>query len=316
MELLSHPMLALTLAFCATATLSAALIAFLAPGPVHARLRQIVGAAPSADAAPESSWREALVAALAPAARISLPTGGWQNSALRMRFVQAGIRSEKAVLLFFGAKTALALALPLMLMLAIGVSGASVPFKVMLTGVVAGAAIGYYLPNLHLRRRISSRQLEVFEALPDAIDLMTVMVEAGLGLDAAIAKVAEEIGVRSPILQEELRLVGLELRAGASREQALRNLALRTGVDEVNLFISMLVQTDRFGTSMADSLRVHSESLRTKRRLRAEEAAAKIAIKLLFPLILCIFPSLMVVLMGPAVISIYRIFFPIVAVIP
>jgi tight adherence protein C len=315
MDLLAHPVLALSLAFCAVAMLSATLIAALVPGPVQARLRQIAGKPPSA-AAPGSGWQEALAAALSPAARLSLPAGGWENSALRRRFVQAGIRSEKAVLLFFGTKTALALALPLVFMLAIGLVGAGLTFRVLLACVVACAAIGYYLPNVHLRSRIAHRQREVFEALPDAIDMMTVMVEAGLGLDAAIARVAEEIGIRSQVLQEELRLVGLELRAGASREQALRNLAVRTGVEEVNLFISMLVQTDRFGTSMADSLRVHSESLRTKRRLRAEEAAAKIGVKLMFPLILFIFPSMMIVLMGPAVISIYRIFFPLVGMTP
>jgi tight adherence protein C len=281
MDLLAHPVLALSLAFCAVAMLSATLIAALVPGPVQARLRQIAGKPPSA-AAPGSGWQEALA----------------------------------AVLLFFGTKTALALALPLVFMLAIGLVGAGLTFRVLLACVVACAAIGYYLPNVHLRSRIAHRQREVFEALPDAIDMMTVMVEAGLGLDAAIARVAEEIGIRSQVLQEELRLVGLELRAGASREQALRNLAVRTGVEEVNLFISMLVQTDRFGTSMADSLRVHSESLRTKRRLRAEEAAAKIGVKLMFPLILFIFPSMMIVLMGPAVISIYRIFFPLVGMTP
>jgi tight adherence protein C len=119
------------------------------------------------------------------------------------------------------------------------------------------------------------------------------------------------MGVKSRALEEEIHLVGLELRAGAARDQALRNLALRTGVEEVELFVAMLVKTDRFGTSMADSLRVHSDALRTKRRLRAEEAAAKIPLKLLFPLVFCIFPSMMLVLVGPAAISIYRVFFPI-----
>src|SRR5207237_944559 len=113
-----------------------------------------------------------------------------------------------------------------------------------------------------------------FEALPDVIDLLTVMVEAGLGLDAALARAGDEMGVRSRALADELHLVGLELRAGASRELALRNLALRTGIDEMDLLVALLVQTDRFGTSMADSLRVHSEALRSKRQLRAEEEAA------------------------------------------
>jgi tight adherence protein C len=183
-------------------------------------------------------------------------------------------------------------------------------FDRMAMAILVLAAIGYYLPNHVLNRRIAARQREVFERLPDAIDLMTVMVEAGLGLDAAIGRVSDEVGATSPVLGEEFKLVGLELRAGASRSQALRNLALRTGVAEVDMFVAMLVQTDRFGTSMAESLRTHSDALRTKRRMLAEEAAAKIGLKLLFPQVFCIFPAIMVVLMGPAVIAIYRNFFP------
>jgi tight adherence protein C len=172
------------------------------------------------------------------------------------------------------------------------------------------AAIGYYLPNLVLARMVFLRQRELFENFPDAIDLMTVCVEAGLGLDAAMNKVAEEIRIKSKVLAEELHLVNLEMRAGRTREQALRNLALRTGVEEVEGLVTMLIQADRFGTSIAASLRVHSDMLRTKRRQKAEEAAAKIALKLLFPLIFFIFPSLLLVLLGPAFIQIYRILLP------
>src|SRR5690606_24217706 len=161
-----------------------------------------------------------------------------------------------------------------------------------------------------LNRIVAVRQRELFENFPDAIDLMTVCVEAGLGLDAALAKVGEEMQISSKVLSEEIYLVGLELRAGASREKALRNLALRTGVEEVEALVAMLVQADRFGTSTAASLRVYSDTLRTKRRLRAEETAAKIALKLLFPLIFFIFPSLMVVVLGPALISMYRSLLP------
>jgi len=139
---------------------------------------------------------------------------------------------------------------------------------------------------------------------------MTVCVEAGLGTEAALNRVAEDIQLKSPVLSEELRLVNLELRAGADRERALRNLAMRTGVDEVDGFVTMLSQAERFGTSIAASLRVHADMLRTRRRQRAEEAAAKIALKLLFPLIFCIFPSLLVVLLGPAMIQIYRVLLP------
>jgi tight adherence protein C len=161
-----------------------------------------------------------------------------------------------------------------------------------------------------LARRIAYRKREIFESFPDALDLIIVCVEAGLGLDAALARVGEEMHMRSPILGEELHLINLELRAGSSRERALRNLALRTGVEDIDTLVAMLVQSDRFGTSVADSLRVHADGLRTKRRLRAEEAAAKIAVKLLFPLIFLIFPSMLLVLLGPAFISINRILLP------
>jgi tight adherence protein C len=174
----------------------------------------------------------------------------------------------------------------------------------------AAAALGYYLPNLVLSRLTFVRQRELFEAFPDALDLIIVCVESGISLDAAIARAASEIELRSPKLAEELTLVGLELRVGASRERALRNLAARTGLDEVSSFVAMMLQADRFGTSVADSLRVHADSLRVRRRQRAEEQAAKIPLKMLFPLIFCIFPSLLLVLMGPALVQIYRILLP------
>ncbi len=303
--------LLLVLVFVTVAGLSLAVSTLFATSPVKARLRQIAG-----DDVPDRStggsvWTQRIIEAVSPAGKLSLPKEGWEDSALRQRFMHAGFRGDKAPMLFFATKTILAIAFPVAFMVLAGVSRVPMAFNLVLALIVGLAALGYYLPNVYLRRRIANRQLEIFEAFPDAIDLMTVAVEAGLALDAAIARVGQEIGMNSGELEDEIRLVGLELRAGATREQALRNLALRTGVEEVELFVAMLVQTDRFGTSMAESLRVHSDSLRTKRRLRAEEAAAKIPLKLLFPLIFCIFPSMLLVLLGPAVISIYRVFFPI-----
>jgi tight adherence protein C len=299
--------------FLSVFSISAIAVGMLMPGAAQARLRALsqgTGASVALDA-PEPAWKATLSAALSPAGKLTLPEEGWENSPLRRQFIHAGIRSDKTIMLFFGVKTLLTLALPIGFLLAMGISHLSLTFDSGLVYVVALAAAGYYLPNYYLRRRAYVRQREIFEKLPDAIDLMTVMVEAGLGLDAAMSRVGEEIGGQSRVLDEEFHLVGLELRAGAGREQALRNLALRNGVEELDLLVAMLVQTDRFGTSMAESLRVHSDGLRTKRRLKAEEAAAKISLKLVFPLVFCIFPSIMIVLMGPAVISIYRIFFPI-----
>lgn len=297
----------LAFVFGAAVALTIALWGYLAPGPVQARLRQAAGEAPGVPGeAP--AWRAQLIEAISPAGKLSLPSEGWENSPLRRRFLHAGYRGDQAPTVFFAVKTILTFALPLWFMLGTGLSGVSLTLNKALLTILGLAALGYYLPNFYLNRRVSARQLEIFEAFPDAIDLMTVTVEAGLGLDAAIARVADEIGVKSELLADEFRLVGLELRAGASRASAFRNLALRTGVEEVELFVAMLVQADRFGTGMAEALRVHSEALRTKRRLRAEEAAAKIPLKQLFPLIFCIFPSIMIVLMAPAVISIYRVF--------
>jgi tight adherence protein C len=298
--------LILVMIFLSVAGMSAAIIGYLAPQPGQARMRQAMG---QRGDEPANAWTERVVKTLAPAGKVVMPADGWENSPLRRTFMHAGIRSERAILFFFASKMVLAVGVASLFMFGAGFSQTALSFNSSLLLAIGFAAFGYYVPNLYIRHRERVRQREVFDKLPDAIDLMTVMVEAGLGLDAAIARVGEEISVQSPVLEEEFRLVALELRAGASREQALRNLALRTGVGEVELFVSMLVQTDRFGTSMAESLRVHSESLRTKRRLRLEEAAAKISLKLLFPLLFCIFPSIMIVLLGPAVISIYRVFF-------
>jgi tight adherence protein C len=179
-----------------------------------------------------------------------------------------------------------------------------------LVALLLFATLGYYMPHVILNRIIFVRQREIFETFPDALDLLIVCIEAGLAMDAAINRVADEIQHQSQVLAEELHLVTLELRAGAAKEHALRNFALRTGVEDVDALVAMLIQAERFGTSIADSLRVHADMLRTKRRQRAEEAAAKIALKLLFPLIFCIFPSLLLVLLGPAFIQIYRVLLP------
>lgn len=302
----------LVFVFLAASGAVAALLLVYTRTPLQARLQQAGGGA-AADTGGTGAWQEKLANALTPASKLSLPSEGWQNSPMRRRFLNAGYRSERVALIYFGCKTVLAAGLPGLFLLTAGLVFPGASFDRMAMAILVLAAIGYYLPNFVMSHRIAARQREVFERLPDAIDLMTVMVEAGLGLDAAIGRVAEEIGSASEVLGEEFRLVGLELRAGASRAQALRNLGLRTGVSEVEMFVAMLVQTDRFGTSMAESLRTHSEGLRTKRRMLAEEAAAKIGLKLLFPLVFCIFPSIMVVLVGPAAIAIYRNFFPIAA---
>ena len=286
-----------------------ALSQFLA-NPVRDRLEVIAGGGALRPERPPSQWVQRIVKLTGPLAKLSVPDEGWETSSVRTHFMNAGFRNPSAPAIYFAAKTALAVLFPALLYLYVSTTGSKLQGNTLLAALLVVAAVGYYLPNIILRRLVFVRQREIFETFPDALDLMTICVEAGLAMDAAIARVADEIKLTSPVLSEELHLVTLELRAGASKEKALRNLALRTGVEDVDILVAMLIQAERFGTSIGASLRVHADGLRTKRRQRAEEAAAKIALKLLFPLIFCIFPSLLLVLLGPAFIQIYRILLP------
>lgn len=221
---------------------------------------------------------------------------------LTLQLLHAGWRSRNAVLLFQWGRGALALLLPMLLMLALWASARLPSESKRMLLVATAALLGYVLPWWVLRYSVQGRQQALFRAFPDALDLMRVCVQAGLGLDAAIERVAREVRLASLPLSEELGLTVLELRAGVSRADALRHLAERVGLPEVDALVTLLIQSDRLGTSMADALQVHAHTLRTQRRLRAEEAAAKLPVKLLFPLIFCVFPSLLTVLLGPAVI--------------
>jgi tight adherence protein C len=226
------------------------------------------------------------------------------TSAVRLRLIQAGYPNAAAVPMYLGLRVAVpalmgmgaAVALPSM-----GYSAA----KTLILAIYFGAT-GYVLPSTFVGRRLKARQKEMQKALPDALDMLVVSVEAGLGLNQALVRVSEEIYRISPVLSEQLALVNLEIRAGTSREESLRNLADRTGLQDISSLVGMLIQTDRFGTSVAQALRVHAETMRTKRRQRAEEAAAKTTIKMIFPLVFCIFPALFVVILGPALIEIYK----------
>jgi tight adherence protein C len=291
---------------------AAAMILLLpfAPGRAKQRLDALADVAGLGDKAGQAQWTQTVVNFAGKFAKLSLPSEGWEDSPLRLRFLHAGYRGDAPAMLYFGAKTLLAVLLPIIAYVYVTLGGTRFETNSMLLVLLASGAIGYYLPNVVLSRLVFVRQREIFESFPDAADLLMVCVEAGLGLDAALVKVTEEMRLKSEALAEELHLVNLELRAGSSRDKALRNLALRTGVEEVNTFATMLIQADRFGTSIGDSLRVFSDDLRTKRRIRAEEMAAKIPLKLLFPMVFCIFPALMLVLLGPAFIQVYRILLP------
>lgn len=295
--------------FVAMTVAAGIVLAQLAPGRTRKRL-EAVGESGYAGPRDSGNWVSTVIKLSGPFARLSLPQDGWERSPLRQHFMHAGYRDEGALKLYFAAKTLLVVMLPVAAFLFIRLRSPMQNDTLLMAILLLVAAIGYYLPNLVLQRLIYFRQRAIFENFPDATDLMLVCVEAGLGLDAALVRVADEMRLKSQPLAEELQMVNLEMRAGSTREKSLHNLAMRTGVEEVGTFATMLVQADRFGTSIGDSLRVFADELRTRRKFRAEELAAKIPLKLLFPLVFFIFPSLLLVLLGPAFIQVYRILLP------
>jgi tight adherence protein C len=293
-----------SLVFLSVTAAVGGLLLLLLPSRLFQRLRTIENAVDKPD------WGGALVQALGPFARVMAPSGDWTSSPLRLQFINAGIRRDDARLIYFGAKTVLPLAFAFGVFLLLRAFTSMDELTVLMCLMIAALA-GCYLPNLLLSLTLRERKREIFENFPDAADLMLVCVEAGLGLDAALNKITDEIRMKSVALAEELHLTNLEMRAGASRAQSLRNLALRTGIEEIGTFATMLAQSDRFGTGIGESLRVFSEDLRHKRQVRAEEHAAKVPTKMLIPLALFIFPSIIMVILGPALIVIVRTIGPI-----
>lgn len=296
--------------FIATASCAGVVAWWLFTERMRRRVANIQGPAQSAASDHESRWLERTISISRPFAKFSLPADDNERSSIRRQLTQAGWRHKSASHLFFGTKTLLAIVFPIVFFI---VSDSSLFFdgaETVLSILILSSSTGYFVPNVYLWYKTRQRKREIFENFPDALDLLTICVEAGLGLDAALRKVADEIHIKSELLFQELHLVLMELRTGYSKEQALRNLAERTGVDEVEYFVTTLIQSDRFGTPMTESLRIHSENLRTKRKQKAEEAAEKISLKLLFPLIFLIFPTLMLILAGPAMLQIYRLLLP------
>jgi tight adherence protein C len=225
-------------------------------------------------------------------------------AAVRLRLLQAGYQSQAAVPVYLGLRLALPIAMAFSAVTILSVLGMASLMG--LVAVIWFSALGYIAPSVFIGGRIRRRQKEMQKALPDALDLLVVCVEAGLGLNQALVRVSEEIERLSPVLSEQFALVNLEIRAGTPRDDAFRNMGERTGLDDLKSLMAMLIQTDRFGTSIAQALRVQADTLRTKRRQRAEEAAAKTTIKLVFPLVLFIFPAMFVVILGSAIIQIFE----------
>lgn len=226
-----------------------------------------------------------------------LPRSPEEVSVIQKRLIRAGYRKDSAVRVFYGWKVLA----PLLLAGLATLTGVYTwgPFVV----YTLSFAVGFLLPDFVLGGLIASRQLNIRIGLPDALDLMVICIEAGMGLDQAIQRVADEMRLSHREISDELGVIGLEQRAGRARAEAWKNLAERTDVEEVRAVVATLVQADQFGTSVAKALRVHSETLRTRRRQQVEEEAAKTAVKLVFPLVLFIFPSLFVVTLGPALIT-------------
>ncbi|MGA9040928.1 MAG: type II secretion system F family protein [Terriglobales bacterium] len=246
------------------------------------------------------AFKDRLEQALDPLSK-ALPLSPSEVSRTRAWLIQAGYRDARHLTIYVGSRVGMAI-FGLAIVLAIGNSS-----LFLLVGV---PAFGFFLPRFVLKRLIKKRQHLITIGLPDALDLTVICVEAGLALDQAMMRVGEDLRHAHPELSDEFHLVNLEMRAGKPRSEALRNLSERTGVNDIRALVATLVQTDRFGTSVAQALRVHSDSLRTERRQRAEEQAAKTTIKMVIPLVLFVLPSIIFVTLGPAVIQLIRTLMP------
>jgi len=244
---------------------------------------------------------------LGPISSYILPKSEIERSRITEKLVHAGFRSPNAVQDFYASKAVLAVAFAVIfLFVARWIPNLTTQMQLVYTGCACGA--GIFLPNMVLERLAERRMKKLRNAFPDALDMLVVCVEAGLGISQAIQRVSDEIGVSHPELAEELALVNAEIRAGVDRVSALKNLAHRTGLDDVQGLVSLLVQTLRFGTSIAESLRVYSVEFRDKRMQKAEEQAATIGTKMVFPLVLFLFPCFFLVAIGPAVIGLMSVF--------
>jgi tight adherence protein C len=237
-----------------------------------------------------------------------IPQSPKDVTVMQRRLIRAGVRNESALKILYGAKAAFGIGLPVITALAI--SGSTAESGNKFASILAAAAVGFFGPNEYVRRLASKRQKEISRGLPNALDLLVVCVESGLGLDQAILQVSKELDKAHPEISEEFGLVNLELKAGKRRVEALRNLAERTGVDDLKKLVAVLIQADRFGTGVAQSLRAHADFMRIQARQVAEEKAAKLGVKLIFPIFFCILPSLFVVTVGPVVMKIVRELIP------
>jgi tight adherence protein C len=238
----------------------------------------------------------------------SLPASPKDMSVMQRRLVRAGMRNKNALRVLYGAKIIMGATLPLIMTAVVWGTQADPTNKIM--AVLAAAGLGFFGPNEYVSIVARRRQKAIQRALANALDLMVVCVESGLGLDQAILQVAKELEQAHPEISEEFGLVNLELKAGKRRQETLRNLAERTGVEDLKKLVAVLIQADRFGTGIAQSLRAHADFMRVQARQVAEEKAAKLGVKLVFPIFFCILPSLFIVTVGPIAVKIVRELIP------
>ncbi len=264
--------------------------------PMTLRLRALRTAA---GAAPRAGYGEKPPLLLNLLARLGgfMPAKDGRN-ALRSGLIRAGFRAPTAITVFLGTKLMLACALPLLWLVFASTTGRAIGNSLLWTVIWAG--VGFYIPTVYVGWRQKERYTEIMSSLPDALDLMVVCVEAGLGMTAALQRVSSELRVANKAISDEFALVHQQMQTGVSRTESLRNLAQRTGVEDLYALVAMLIQTDRLGTSVAAALRSHAEGMRVKRRQRAEQMARKAAIKLAFPLVFLVLPALLIVILGPA----------------
>jgi tight adherence protein C len=269
--------------------------------PVRRRIR--VASGHKEGAATQSSAR--LADTLSPFASVILPRNSKEQGRMRCKLTEAGYRSTNALATFYSVKFVLALGAFLVMSMIVTRIPDLTKIQ-LLTFLMAGTAVGLVAPNFYLNRRLERRKKAIINAFPDALDLLVSCTEAGLGLNAAIERVSQELTVSAPVLATELYLVNAEIRAGVERGQALRNLSERNGVEDIRGLVSLINQSMRFGTSIAETLRVYAEEFRDKRMQRAEEQAAKLGTKMIFPMVFCMFPAFFLIAVGPAVIGVIR----------
>jgi tight adherence protein C len=294
--------MALVMVFASVALISASItyVALETASPTRRRLRNLL-AGPSRFRTPAAEGLSEEPSPVLQRIKTFIPKSPKEMSRLQQRLARAGFHKPKHVAIYLIAE----IAIPIV---AFAVTSLVMGLRSGLVFAILAAIVGYLIPSLILERFIKQRQKEIQNGLPDALDLLIVSIEAGLAIDQAMMKCAEELYIAYPALAEELRFINVECRAGKPRLEAFKNFATRTKVDDVRALVAMLVQTDRFGTSVGQALRTHAEVSRTKRRQRAEERAAKIGVKLVFPLVFFLFPAFYIVTLGPAVIKFVHAF--------